>query len=43
MAAGLPSRLLALPVDGFNVPTGSTLGSLLGEEPTLLVFLRHHG
>jgi hypothetical protein len=36
------ASLLRLPVVGRNLE-GPTLGSTLGDDPTLLVFLRHLG
>ena len=38
----IPAEVLALPVDGVNLRAG-TLGDQIGEEPTLLAFLRHLG
>lgn len=31
------------PVDGLNIEPGATLADAVGDGPTLLVFLRHHG
>ena len=39
----LPPYVLGQPVDGLNIAPGSTLSDVLGDGPTLLVFLRHHG
>jgi hypothetical protein len=38
----LPEGLLERPVEGRRL-RGRTLGEELGEEPTLVVFLRHFG
>lgn len=39
----LPVELRERHVAGFNIPVGATFDDVLSEEPTLLVFLRHHG
>lgn len=39
----LPPAVLSQRVDGLNISENATLGSVLGSEPALLVFLRHHG
>ena len=38
----LPAELLETPLRGRHL-RGVTLGAALGEEPTLLIFLRHFG
>ena len=47
-AAALPAslvddRVLATPVEGPGIADPSTLGDVLGDELSLLVFLRHLG
>lgn len=39
----LPPNVLGRPVGGLNIAPESTLSDVLGHDPTLLVFLRHHG
>jgi len=39
----LDATPLDLPMNGRNIPAGSTLGGVIGTQPTLLVFLRHFG
>ncbi|MGN6561692.1 MAG: hypothetical protein ACTHMJ_01330 [Thermomicrobiales bacterium] len=38
----IPEGMLALPVSGVNLAPG-TFGEQIGDQPTLLVFLRHFG
>ena len=40
--ASLPAEVRDLPVKGRNLIPG-TFGDQIGDEPTLLVFLRHFG
>ena len=42
MTRPLTPAQLSAPVDGYGIPA-TTLGELLDERPTLLVFLRHFG
>ena len=40
----VPAEVLDRRVEGFGVVAGSTFGSLVdGDEPVLVVFLRHYG
>ncbi|MEO0495435.1 MAG: hypothetical protein AAF081_18665 [Actinomycetota bacterium] len=39
----IPHAAVSTPVEGLNIAAGASLGDVLGSEPTLLVFLRHHG
>lgn len=38
----IPAEVLAMPVEGVNLRPGS-LGDQFGEQPTILLFLRHFG
>lgn len=39
----LGSDLLDRTVEGYNIPVGARLGEVIGDDPAVLVFLRHHG
>jgi hypothetical protein len=43
MPETVPAEILQTAVEGLNLGDAATLGDLLGDRPTLMVFLRHFG
>jgi hypothetical protein len=43
MMAQINEAILQHPLEGLNLPPGTTLHSLTTDQTTLLVFLRHFG